>query len=141
MHGAKNEDRYTYWKRPWHKWIILAAAVIQLLCLWMDIRKYRDISAAGVLSLSEWERFSAQQLFLCALNGLMAVCFLGIVSIGVLARSQKAARLAEGIFLLLLAAAWGAAGPALHLFSSNGKGIFWTFIWILMVGGAVFDLL
>ena len=49
----RNEALFTYWKRPWHKWLILAAAVLQLLSLWLDLRQYRQIVDARVFSAAE----------------------------------------------------------------------------------------
>lgn len=141
MHDMKKSNGFTYWKRPWHKWLILATAVLQLLCLWMNIREYHNVSAAGILSVSEWASYAAQKNFQCALNGMMAACFLGIFLIGILAHSQKVARPAEGILLLLLAFAWGVTGLALRLFSLSGKGLFGVLILILALGGAAYDLL
>lgn len=140
MYGGKKRDGYTYWKRSWHKWLILAAAILQLLCLWMNVREYREYAAAGILSASAWAVYAAQKIWQCALNGVMAACFSGVFLIGMFAQSQRAARLAEGVLLLLLAAACGGAGMALHLFSRSGKGLLWVLILLIALGGAAYDL-
>ena len=132
---------FTYWKRPWHKWIILAAAILQLLCLWMNLREYNDIAAVGILNASEWASFAVQKIFQCALNGITAACFFGFFLIGILVHSQKALRLAEGILLLFLAFAWGATGLSLQLFSLHGKGLFSIILFILMLAGAAYGFL
>ena len=75
------------------------------------------------------------------MNGLLAACFSGHFLIGICAHSPKAARLAEGIFLLLLTLAWGAAGLALQLFSRNGKGALAVLILVSALAGAVYSLL
>ena len=136
----KTDNGFTYWNRPWQKWAVLTAAVLQLLCLWMNIREYNSISAAGILSASQWAEYAAQKSFQCVLNGMVAAYFSGIFLIGILVHSQKAARLAEGILLLLLAFAWGAAGFALPLFSLNGRGIFGVLLLVLMLAGAAYGL-
>ena len=117
----KNEG-FIYWRRPRHKWFVLAAGALQLLCLWMNVQEYGEISAAGVLSASQWADFAAQKNFQCAVNGLLAACFFGVFAVGMLAGSRRAARRLEGALLLLLAAAWGAAGAMLGLFSSGAGG-------------------
>lgn len=137
----EHSNGFTYWKRPWYQWLILAAAILQLLCLWMNLQEYRDLSAAGILSDHAWTGYASQRRLQCALNGVMAACFSGHFLIGILARSQRAARLAEGIFLLLLALAWGAAGLALQLFSPNGKGALCVLILVSALAGAVYSLL
>ena len=48
--------------------------------------------------------------------------------------------IAEGILLLLLAFAWGAAGFSLPLFSLNGRGIFGVLLLVLMLAGAAYGL-
>ena len=115
------EDRtnYAYWKRPWHKWIVFAAALIQLWPLWQNIREYHSISNMGILSASEWTTYALQKNWQCALNGFL---------------------FANGLLLLLLSLAWGAAGIVLHLLSSPGKALQWSFILLIGLGGAVYSL-
>ena len=137
----EHSNGFTYWKRPWYQWLILTAAILQLLCLWMNLQEYHDLSAAGILTGSAWADYAAQKRSQCALNGLLAACFSGHFLIGICAHSPKAARLAEGIFLLLLALAWGAAGLALQLFSRNGKGALAVLILASALTGAVYSLL
>lgn len=134
--GGKSEANYTYWKRPWHKWIILAAALIQLLCLWMRIQEYGLISRTGISGTPEWADYTAQVNWQCALNGLMAVCLLGYFLIGVFARTKKEAGFAGGLLLLLLALAWGAAGFGLHLLSSASRMFLWSLLLLTAIAGA-----
>ena len=94
----EHSNGFTYWKRPWYQWLILAAAILQLLCLWMNLQEYHDLSAVGILTGSAWADYAAQKRSQCALNGLLAACFSGHFLIGICAHSPKAARLAEGIF-------------------------------------------
>lgn len=110
MSNMRQSESFRYWKRPRHKWFVLTAAILQLLCLWMNAQEYQKIAKAGILSASEWARFAAQKILQCGFNSLTAAIFLGIFLIGALARSQRAARLAEGWLMLGLAAAWGGHG-------------------------------
>lgn len=80
----------------------MIGALIQLLCLWMNLRARETISRAGVLSAAQWEEFAAQVHLRCALSGLCAAAFLGSFLIGTLAKSRRAARLGEAALLLLL---------------------------------------
>ena len=98
----RNEALFTYWKRPWHKWLILAAAVLQLLSLWLDLRQYRQIVDARVFSAAEMASYTHDTALRCAFSGLMAACFFAALLIGLLARSKRAARMAEGVLLLAL---------------------------------------
>jgi len=140
MRGEKRQEGFSYWKRPWHKWLLLAAAILQLVCLWMNIQEYNSISAAGILSPSEWADYAASKVWQCAMNGVMLTCFSGTFLIGIFVQSQRAARLAEGVLLLLLSFAWGAAGFALRLFSPGLRGLFGVLILLIAFGGAVHAL-
>lgn len=131
-------DGFTYWKRPWDKWLILAAAILEILSLWMNLQEYNRISAAGFLSASEWADYAAQKGLQCGLNGILAASFFGIFLIGAFARSQRRARLAEGVLLLLLALAWGAVGAASHLALRNGQGFLWGLLLLLAFGAAAY---
>ncbi|MCI8400173.1 MAG: hypothetical protein HFF90_12390 [Oscillibacter sp.] len=136
------EDRtnYAYWKRPWHKWIVFAAALIQLWPLWQNIREYHSISNMGILSASEWTTYALQKNWQCALNGFLFTMLLGCFLIGFFVRTQRESNLANGLLLLLLSLAWGAAGIVLHLLSSPGKALQWSFILLIGLGGAVYSL-
>ena len=68
MRDTGKSENFTYWKRPWHPWLILAAGILQLLCLWMNVREYGNVSGAGVLSDLEWERYAAQKGLQCVCN-------------------------------------------------------------------------
>jgi len=135
------EEKFTWWKHPWQKWLLLAAGLLQLPCLWMNIQEYQRISAAGILSASEWAGYSSKQMTSCTCNALAAACFLGAFFIGLCARSEKTALLAGTVFLSVLTVAWGVAGCGLHLFSVSLPGLFYAFILLLLLGGAVYSLL
>lgn len=141
MMDMRQAKIFTYWKRPWHKWLIITVAIAQLLCLWMNVQQYREISQAGILSPSEWESYAVQTLFQCALNGLAATGFLGIFLTGILAQNQKVARLAEGLLLLVLALILAVVGFALQLTSEGSIRIVWGLLLLLTLGGSVYTLL
>lgn len=135
MQSGKQTDGFSYWKRPWHKWVVLSAALLQLLCLWVNIREYKGVSGAGILSDFEWARYTAQKSLQFALNGLSAAGFLGIFSIGAAVRSQQAAWLAEGLLLLCMALVWAAAGVTLPLAVKSKSWIVWGLFLLLALGG------
>lgn len=132
---------FSYWKRPWHKWIVLAASLLQLPVLWMNLLDYRQVAAAGIFSPPELTKYTAQVCLQCGSNGLLAAGFLGIFLIGVGARTKQSARRAEGLLYLLLAAGWAAAGTALHQLSLSGRGLWWTGTLIVLLGCGIYDLL
>ena len=77
----RNDAPFSYWKRPWHKWLILAAAVLQLLNLWLNLRQYRQVVAAGVFSAAEMASYAHDTALRCAFSGLLAACFFAVLSI------------------------------------------------------------
>jgi len=139
MYNADKQDRFSYWKRPWQKWFVLIAAILQLLCLWMNIQEYKEISSIPIFSASELASFAASTKWQCAINGVLLGCFSGTFLIGIFAKSQRAARLAEGILLLALFVAWGAAGFVLRPFPPNMR-LFWALMLLIAFGGAIYSL-
>ena len=137
----KKRTEFIYWKRPWHKWVVLVATLLQLPGLWMNIQEYNNISRIEILSAAEWASYASQKYWQCAISGVLIICLLGTFLIGTFAQSWKGAKLSEGFLLLFLAFAWGIAGFVLHPLSSIGKGLFWTLILLIAFGGAVYNLL
>lgn len=140
MHNVGKNPDCRYWRRPWHKWIILTVEILQLLFLWMEIREREELFTAGIFSAPTWESYAARSNFSCAVHGLTAALFLGVFLIGLLARSRRSARLAEGLLLLLLALAWGTAGATLGLASQDEGKLLWAFFLLLTLGAGVYGL-
>ncbi len=136
----QTQEPYSYWKKPWHPWLILGAAAVQLAVLGMSVQQYRQVAEAGVLSGAEWEAFAAQEQTQWAFSGMLAVCLLGMVLIGALVRSQQSARLAEGILFLILTLGWGIAMVSLELFSRNVTGLLASLGLLLILGNAIWCL-
>lgn len=132
---------YTYWKRPWNQWVVLAAGFLQLASLRMNIQEYQDIYDAGIFSASEWEIYAAEQIWRCILNGTLAACLLGIFVTGRFAKNRKAAKLMEGLLLLIMATLLAGMGMRLQLYLSGGKCIVWLLLVLIALGGAIYDLL
>lgn len=136
--STEKPSSYTYWKRPWQKWLVLIAGLLQVATLWLLVQEYRDVAAAGILSSTAWESYAVQQSFTCAINGMTATVFLGIFLIGTFARSRKMARMAEGTFLLVLALVWGVVGFVLRLTTQGGIRISWALLLVAALVGSVF---
>lgn len=137
MYMGKSEN-FTYWKHPRQKWLVLIAGILQVISLSLNIQEYKDIAKTGILSFSVWESYAVSQSFRCAINGWTAANFLGIFLIGIFAQSPKGARMAEGLFLLILALAWGIVGFVLRLTSQDGIKIIWGLLLLLTFGGSVY---
>lgn len=140
MFYTEKSENYTYWKRPWQKWIVLIAGVLQIISLSLNIQEYKDVAGTRIFSSSVWDSYAVQQSFQCAINGFSAALFLGVFLIGIIARSKKVARIAEGVLLLVLALVWGGVGFVLRITSQNGIKIIWGLLLLLTFCGGVYNL-
>lgn len=136
----QTQKPYSYWKKPWHPWLFLGAAAIQLALLGMSVRQYRRVAEAGVLSGAEWAAFAAREQTRWALCGILAACLLGMVLIGALVHSRQSARLAEGILFLILALGWGITLVPQGLSSGGMTGVFASLGLLLILGNAIWRL-
>lgn len=138
MKKETQDTGYTFWKRPWGKWCVLAGAVLQLAAMEMKLREYRTVIDSGVFSETARAEYIAGTRLSLACSGLLTAMLLGEFLVGCLVRSKKQELLAEGVLLLALSAAWAAAYWALDLYSTRGRtGIFFL---VLLLGGAGYCL-
>lgn len=128
---------FSYWKRPWHRWVILAVGILQLIALRLHIQEYRNLADVQerIFSAAEWEQIAAQQLMQCSISALLAAVFFSVFIIGHFSRSKRSARLADGILCVVLGLAWGAAGLLLPMRYSTGDTVIWLVILLLALGG------
>lgn len=136
MRGAQP---FTYWKRPWHQWVVLGAAVVQVWALNEKILTYRRIQGAGVLTASEWENYAMQQQFSCMITALLAVIFTGVFLIGIFAKSKQAADLANCILWLCISAALTISLFVLRP-PISGIGFMWLLIWIIALSASIYSI-
>nr|WP_325239360.1 hypothetical protein [uncultured Oscillibacter sp.] len=139
MDNTKKHEQFSFWKYPWQKWLVLAAALSQILCLWGNILEYKKMSRVGIFGASELAAYALERNWSCALNGLLIVCLLGTLLVGALARSRRIAWLMECLFLLILAFVWGTVCFAFRLFPSNTR-VPAVFLLLLFLGGAGYNL-
>ena len=128
---SSQTNGFSFWKRPVHKWFVLLAGLLNLLSLWLSIREYRRIAAAGILSPSQWSEYTAQKHWQFALSGMLVLYFFGEFLLGYFVRCQRSAQLANGVLLLLLASLWGAAGFGMHLAVPGWREGLWLSLLIL----------
>ena len=124
-------ENFTYWKRPWAKWCVLAGAVLQLAAMEMKLREYRTVVDSGVFSEQVRAEYIAGTRLSLACSGLLAAMLLGAFCIGCLARSKRQARLAESVLFLVLAAAWAGA---YFLLGMHTRGVIWAFFLVMLLG-------
>lgn len=138
MLNLEKSSTFTYWKQPWHKWIILATAILQIFSLCMEIGEYKKISAAGILSSSALENYTLGHNLKCASRVFLTILFLGTFLIGSFARNKKQDKMAESGLCLLTALLWGAAGFIFRFASPNRIGVFWIILLLFTLGGGIY---
>lgn len=138
----EDSKSFIYWKRAWQKWLTLAAGVLQVISLWLNMQKYREIAKVKdlIFSSAAWTDYALQQTFLCTFNGFSAAFFFGIFFVGILARSQKAARISEGLIVLILTFLWGGIGFILPIRSQIGITILWVGLLLSLFVGSMYAL-
>ena len=136
----KSGEAYSYWKRPGLRWLLPAAAALQLVSLWMRVGELRDVAgvAERLMSPELWEEYLAQESFQCAISCFLAVLFLGAWLLGFFVKSRRQADLGTGILCLALAAGWGLAGTAYPPVREGG-GVFWGLTLLLALGVAAYS--
>ena len=136
MSDGEGRSAYTYWKRPWHKWLIFALGLLQFVFLWMTIREYRDISQAGIFSDAAWERYASMTYLQCVARGVLGIDFLGVFLIGALSRSRRQAKRRESLLLLAVGLAWCAGAPSVRLLSVGARWVWALFLAAALAGAA-----
>lgn len=133
---------FAFWKRPWHRWLILAAAAVQLLACGVGVATYLDIADAGprIMSAEEWAEYSAGMALSCSAQALCAASFFSMFLIGALAKRSSAANKAAGILLLIVALCWGLGGLAFGLATSKTRLFFWLLVLAVALIGGLYSL-
>lgn len=141
MERTTTQERYTYWRKPWGKWICLAAGGLNLISLWRDAADYQEFSSLGIFDAETMEEIQFSLKMSISTSAVLAVLFFGCVIIGCAARSEKTARRAEGGLFFLMAAAYGVAGSVHGLFSMPGwSGRFTLILLLLLLAAGSYSL-
>lgn len=113
---------YTFWKRPWHKAVALAAPIVDVLMVVSLVSEYRNVVNADILSPDALVAYSLRMASQIAVWSLLAVLLAGLFIVGCIAKSERFARLAQGALMLLFAAAMLVAGAILGMFTKGLPG-------------------
>lgn len=124
-------ENFTYWKRPWAKWCVLAGALLQIPGISGRLREYRLISAGELLGELAKAEYAERAKFGLACSGILMAVLLGAFCIGCLARSKRQARLAESVLFLVMAAAWAGA---YFLLGMHTRGLIWAVFLVMLLG-------
>ncbi len=137
-------ESYTYWKKPWHKWLVLGAAILQTAVLWRRIDDFRTISRVEIrtelFSQAQWESYVTQQQFQFALSSMIIAIFLACFLIGSFVHSKKAADFATGILLIIFSLLWCMLGFLIPIFTQHAMTISWVVLFVAALGGGIYTI-
>ena len=127
MNNDNSSEQFTYWKRPWGKWIVLLAAAVNFICFDQNVSDYHEFSSVmeQIYSTNEFEKWKIEKLFSCSTYGIATAIFLGEFLIGALSHRKRTAEMAGGLLLLIVGISWLIIGFMLDFVSLNNQKIFW----------------
>ena len=132
-------ESYAYWKKPWHKWMVLGATILQIVALWWKVDGFRTISRIEIrtelFSQSQWESYVTQQQFQFALSSMIIAIFLASFFIGFFVHSKKMADFTTGILLIVLGLLWCMIGFLIPIFTQQAMTILWVVLLVVALGG------
>lgn len=141
MTNNKQLTEYTYWKRPWQKWLVFIGGISQIIALFLNVQDCKQIAGVKdlIFSAAEWENYALQQSFQIAINGILAAIFLGCFLIGITSRSKKEASMAEGLLLLIISIVWGFVGLIFQFTTVTGTAIIWSILLVISFCGSIYS--
>lgn len=131
-----NSEAFTYWKKPWHKWVLLVGAALQIIEVCREVEKFMIIyqQKATLFSASAWDSYARGQFSHFALSGLIIVILLGCFIIGGLAQSSKAVHVSMGILFLCISLLCSVVGFILNSI------ILWGAILVMSLSAGIYSL-
>ena len=134
------DKQFTYWQKPWLKWVFLVLGILQGFMLYEKIRDYQMVIGSEIFSSEQLIRYMGQQKFSCLITVILFLGFTGIFLIGTLARNRRSAELAEalllsgmGVMMITGIMIWG------RTLARSGL-VIWICVSLLMVGAGLFSL-
>lgn len=123
-------------EKNWHKWVVLAAGIIQLTGFFIDINEYREIANAGIFSDTAWEMYSMLSREKLSIKLLSAVCLLIVFILFSFIKDKSTLKRAELIALIVVLIVWIVIGICFQLMSyAHSRIIFSAFC--LLIGAAI----
>ena len=135
---------FSYWKKPWLKWLVFSGAVLQMPGLYARLQEYRAVSRPEIrtklFSQSGWENYAAEQYFQISMSILLIGLFLGSFVIGIFARSKKTADISTGILLIIFALFWCTIGFSIPVSSNVLMMTMWILVLMVLSVGGMYTL-
>lgn len=137
-------NEFVYWKKTWHRWMVLGAVVLQVIALYLKIHDFQQISRPEIrnqiFSQVGWETYAANQYFQYALI-IMTICiFLYSFIIGFFVHSKKTLNVSMSILWIIVTLLWGIVGFAIPVFGNKTNMIIWLFILLISFAATVFSI-
>lgn len=98
-----NNKEFSYWKKPWLKYLTLTLGVLQFPLLYGKIKDCNQVVHADIFSPEELNKYLMQQKFSFTVSIVVAVGFLIVFLIGEIAKSKRTSQLAEALLLIGIA--------------------------------------
>ena len=136
MKNPEHKENYIGWKNSWHKWIVLAAGIIQVIGFFTDVNEYRELSNTGIFSDTAWETYSMLSREKLSIKLLSAVCLLIVFIMVSFIKDKTTLNRAEVAALIVILIVWIVIGICFQLISyDHSQIIFGAFC--LLIGGAI----
>ncbi len=137
------KENFSYWKKPYQKWLVLLGSMLLSLSSWMRLQEFNDIRNLAnrdeLLSPSAWENYAQNFYFIFAINIMILALFLTCFIIGILAKSEKAARFSEAMALAFLSLLWCAFGVEFVIPIGGFMLVTWAILLLVAIGGAIYS--
>lgn len=142
MSGEKNAWR-TRARRPWVRWLLLTAGVLELCTVWYGVNTWLELSAVAeqISSPDAWTAATAQTRLHWAVCAVMA--FLCLFQFATWTLPQEEWRVArrEGLCLCALALCWGGSALLFPLGAlPTNRKVFWAVLLLATAGGGAYSL-
>ena len=127
-------------RKIWHRWLMLATAVIDLIIIWRDIQSFHRLSGLAIFSREQLEVLAADTVCKCLDWGLLAAVLLFQFFTWNLSPSKKTSALLNSILCLALLPLWLGAGvlAPMRLWSVACQ-VSWFVILAVLAGGGVYS--
>lgn len=137
-------NEFVYWKKPWHRWMVLGAVVLQAIALYLKIQDFQKISRPEIrnqiFSQLGWETYVADQHFQFALSIMMICIFLYSFIIGFFVHSKKTLDVSMSILWIIVTLFWGIVGFVIPVFGDKTNMTIWLIILLISFVATIFSI-
>ena len=140
MKHPERKENHIVWKKSWHKWIVLAAGIIQVIGFFIDVSEYREVANAGIFSDTAWEMYSMLSREKLSIKLLSAVCLLIVFIMASFIKDKATLKRAELAALIVVLIIWVVIGICFQLISSDHSQMIFS-AFCLLIGGAIIYML